>query len=165
MSNTSTSDLYKRNQVENNQQPDKQLFCPSAQADWKSVKVFGVAIGTVEKPKVSYLEHAVPLSQDLIDMVSPVDPAEVFRVTSPCASEKCLHYKKERCQLVKRTVANLQAVTENLPKCPIRESCRWWDEHHEQACYRCPQVVTNNFTTDDTIISTATPSKKNHKDN
>jgi hypothetical protein len=136
------------------------LFCPSAQPDWEGAKVFGIVMGTVAKPRLAYLAKTQPISQEHFELTSPVSPAEVFRIAAPCATNKCQHFENGHCQLVYRTIAHLEPVTENLPQCLIRASCRWWSEHGKAACYRCPQVVTNNFQPDEKIILAATPDLK-----
>ena len=43
-----------------------------------------------------------------------------------------------------RIVQQLPTVVETLPACQIRSSCRWWLQEGKAACYRCPQMVTND---------------------
>lgn len=133
------------------------LSCPSAQPDWEGAKVFGVVMGTVTEPRVSYLAQAQLISQELVELTRPVSPAEVFRIAAPCVTHRCQHFENGRCQLVSRTIAHLEPVIEKLPPCPIRVSCRWWNEQGKEACYRCPQVVTNSFSQDEKVILAATP--------
>ena len=135
------------------------LFCPSAQPDWEGAKAFGVVMGTVTVPAVSYLAQVLPMSQQLVELTRPVSPGEVFRIAAPCATDRCQHFEDGHCQLVSRTIAHLEPVTEKLPQCLIRVSCRWWNEHGKEACYRCPQVVTNSFSRDEKIILVATPNQ------
>lgn len=136
------------------------LFCPSAQPDWEGAKAFGVVLGSVEEPRVSYLAEAQPMTQEVVELTSPVSAAEVFRIAAPCATNRCQHFENGHCQLVSRTIAYLEPVVEKLPQCLIRGSCRWWNEQGKEACYRCPQVVTNSFSQHDKIILAATPLSK-----
>jgi hypothetical protein len=136
------------------------LFCPSAQPEWEGAKVFGVVLGTATEPRVAYLTQAQPISQELVELTRPVSPAEVLRIAAPCATHRCQHFENGRCQLVARTITHLAAVSEKLPPCPIRVSCRWWTEQGKEACYRCPQVVTNSFSQDENIVLAATPPSK-----
>lgn len=140
------------------------LFCPSAQPDWEGAKAFGVVTGTVTVPAVSYLAQVLPMSQQLVELTRPVSPAEVFRIAAPCATDRCQHFEDGHCQLVSRTIAHLEPVTEKLPQCLIRVSCRWWNEHGKEACYRCPQVVTNSFSRDEKIILVATPQSRTQRE-
>ncbi|WIE48779.1 MULTISPECIES: hypothetical protein [unclassified Pseudomonas] len=136
---------------------NKALLCPSAQPEWEGAKIFGVVNGTVAAPEVAYLSQAIPMTKELAESTVPVSPAEVFRISAPCAEMRCQHYKEGGCQLVSRTVEKLKTVTDKLPRCSIRASCRWWNEQGPDACFRCPQVVTNSFSQDEMIIIAATP--------
>lgn len=140
-------------QVESN----PNLLCPSAQADWKGAKAFGVVGGTVKEPRVSYFAEPQQVTQELLDLTSPVSPTEVLRIAAPCAKSRCQHFDGMNCQLVSRTVAYLQPVAEKLPPCQIRSSCRWWHEQGKDACFRCPQVVTDSATDNEQFILAATP--------
>jgi hypothetical protein len=138
----------------------KDLLCPSAQAEWEGAKAFGVVLGTVTEPRVAYFAQPLPLSLELVESTSPVSPAEVLRIAAPCATSQCQHFESGQCQLISRTVDYLDPVTEKLPRCAIRASCRWWHEHGKEACYRCPQVVTNSFSGDEKVVFAATPTSK-----
>lgn len=136
------------------------LLCPSAQPDWAQAVVFGVVQGTVSEPRVSYLEEVLPVATDLSTLTEPVQPTEVLRIAAPCVGHACQHFEGSRCQLAARTIIHLQAVAEKLPPCPIRASCRWWEEQGKAACQRCPQVITDNFIPTDQILLAATPPEK-----
>lgn len=147
-------------EIESKDEEKEKLLCPSAQSDWEGAKVFGVVMGTATEPRVAYLAVERSMSQEIFDLTSPVDPAEVLRIAAPCATNKCQHFEKGHCQLVSRTITHLESVVEKLPVCLIRPSCRWWNEHGREACFRCPQVVTNSFTDQENIILAATPNLK-----
>lgn len=119
-------------------------LCPSAQADWKQSVVIGVVSGTVDAPRVIPLPEPLPVTPDLLARVAPVTSGEVFRAAAPCLSAGCIHFKDKRCTLVERVIQALPEVTEELPNCRIRESCRWWRQEGSSACRRCPQVVTDS---------------------
>jgi len=151
-------------QAAGNTDPDSEhgedLVCPSAPPVWDGARVFGVVLGTVAEPRVSYLTQVQPLSPELVELTRPVSPAEVFRIAAPCAMHRCQHFAKGCCQLVSRTITHLEPVQDKLPPCMIRMSCRWWKEQGKEACYRCPQVVTNSFSQDENVILAATPQSK-----
>jgi hypothetical protein len=124
-----------------------ETLCPSAQPDWEGARVIGVVGGTPERPETAYLDQAQPVTQDILDLAGPVAPAEVFRFAAPCANSACGHYDgaEHRCRLAEKTVRWVEQAVDNLPKCSIRASCRWWQQEGPAACRRCPQVVTINF--------------------
>ena len=140
-------------------EPADTLFCPSAQPDWDQAMVFGVVQGTANEPRVSYLEQPLAPTPALLAQTSPVQPTEVLRIAAPCVGHACVHFDGSHCQLAARTIVHLQEVTEKLPPCSIRRSCRWWHEQGKAACQRCPQVVTDNFIPTDQILLAATPPK------
>ena len=126
----------------------RQTTCPSAQYTEHDARVFAVVGGTLEAPTVSYLDEALPVTPELVNMVAPVDPAEVFRIAAPCAmSTACWHFSEERqtCRLATRTVKLAPVVVTKPPRCAIRTTCMWWAQEGVSACLRCPQVVTNDF--------------------
>lgn len=143
--------------VRHKQELNKDLSCPSAQPEWDGAKVFGVVQGSVDAPRVSYLARSIPISPELIELTRPATPGEVLRIAAPCATHRCQHFEQGHCQLVARTVEHLPTVTQHLPPCSIRTSCRWWHEQGSEACFRCPQVVTNTRSTDEKTILAATP--------
>jgi hypothetical protein len=49
-----------------------------------------------------------------------------------------------RCGLADRIMtdlADLEAAAENLPRCGIRATCRWFAQHRTSACHACPMVL------------------------
>ncbi len=120
-------------------------LCPSAQPDWANAIIIGVVSGSVEEPRVAYLDEPIPVNDELMAMTGPVKPTEVFRIAGCCVESKCVHFSHAKCQLVARTVAILPVVTDGLPICRIRASCRWFMQEGRAACIRCPQVITENF--------------------
>lgn len=134
-------------------------MCPSAPHHEPGAHVFAVVGGTLEEPSVSYLDKPLPMSQELIDMAGPVDPAEVFRISAPCAGQRCSHFNNEHhtCRLATRTVALASVVVTKPPRCAIRSSCVWWGQEGVSACLRCPQVVTHDFAADEVTKEAADP--------
>jgi len=117
------------------------VLCPSAQPGIAGGVAFGVVGGTLEQPRVSWLERPVPITDDLLGLTAPVDPTEVLRIAAPC-QEACCHFDGKDCRLVARLVQILPAVNDALPACRIRPDCRWFLQEGRVACQRCPQVVT-----------------------
>jgi hypothetical protein len=132
-------------------------LCPSARPEVGNSAVFGIVAGTVEKPQVAYLKQVQPLTDELIALSGSVTPGEVFRVAAPCAGTGCQHFDGANCRLATRVANQLAAVSENLPPCPIRRECRWWQQEGKAACMRCPQVITDNYSPSEQIRQVATP--------
>jgi hypothetical protein len=124
---------------------DPPALCPSAQPDWEGAVAIGVVGGTPDEPRLRHLDRARPATPELLALAQPVTPAEVFRFAAPCRCDGCVHFTAEQCRLAERVVKVLIPVVAKPPACPIRPSCRWWQQEGGAACLRCPQVVTDNY--------------------
>ena len=131
------------------------LLCPSAQPDMDDPVAFGVILGTPEEPRMVHLERPLPVTNDLLALSGPVKPTEVFRFAAPCAGDACKHFDGQDCSLVERIVQILPRVTSDLPPCSIRSECRWWYQEGRSACFRCPQVITEAYTSSDDYVRAA----------
>lgn len=123
----------------------KEIDCPSAQATADGARVFGVLTGTPEAHRVGYLTETLPVSEKLLALAGPVKPTQLFRIAAPCAgaSGGCKHFKSNACSLAERIVAGISPVVNALPACQIRSTCRWFRQEGKEACFRCPQVMTD----------------------
>ena len=119
--------------------------------------MIGVVGGSVSEPRVGYLERALPVVQELLDMTAPAAPTEVFRLAAPCARGRCQHFRDTRCHLVEKVVAFLPPVAHDLPPCTIRPMCRWFAQEQAAACFRCPQVVTDSPPLDSRMVAITDP--------
>lgn len=118
------------------------LMCPSAQPDMADARIFGVVAGTAAAPEVAYLKSGAEVTPRMLEQLGDMDPTHVFRFAARCEEGRCGQYKDGRCSLGQRIAEMLPPVTEALPSCQIRSSCRWFEEVGAAACRRCPQVVT-----------------------
>jgi hypothetical protein len=121
----------------------RRLSCPSAQPDMEHARVFGVVGGTAEAPRVAYLKAEAAVTPELAERIGALEPTQVFRYAARCEESRCAHHDGDRCALGARIAAMLAPVTDSLPSCQIRPSCRWYAEVGGEACLRCPQVVTS----------------------
>jgi hypothetical protein len=134
---------------------DGQL-CPSADAAWPEAEVFGVVLGEPDAPRVGYLARPAPLTPELVDSTAPAGPGPVLRVAAPCAESRCQHFQHERCRLAQNLVTFLPTVTKDLPPCAVRARCRWWRQEGREACFRCPQVQTDQTNASPEILAAVT---------
>lgn len=118
------------------------LMCPSAQPEMQGSRVLGVVGGTADAPAVAYLNQFLPVTDEIIALAQPAKPTQVMRFAAPCQEKLCSHFDGKDCGLVTRIVQILPAVTEALPACLIRATCRWFAQEGRAACQRCPQIVT-----------------------
>jgi len=121
---------------------DPPLMCPSAQPDMEDARIFGVVAGTAEQPRLAYLKQSAVVTDEMLENLGDLEPTQVFRYAARCEESKCAQFDKGCCSLGKRIADLLPPVTESLPSCQIRPTCRWYVEIGGAACLRCPQVVT-----------------------
>lgn len=133
------------------------LMCPSAQPEMAEAVVLGVRGGSLESPRISYLDNPVPVSGELPALPGSISPMEVYRFAAVCAESACRHFDGADCRLATRIVQILPAVVDTLPPCKIRVSCRWFQQEGRPACMRCPQVVTQVDNPNDEFRMAATP--------
>jgi hypothetical protein len=105
-------------------------------------RVFGVVAGTPEAPRVAYLKADAQVTPEVAERIGDLTPTQVFRFAARCEESRCAHHDGDRCALGARIAKMLAPVTDSLPSCQIRPSCRWYAEVGGEACLRCPQVVT-----------------------
>jgi hypothetical protein len=129
--------------------PQKPLLCPSAQPDMKEARVLGVLAGSPLAPELAYLNEYLPVREELLATAAPANPLQVFRIAAQCEEKACCHFDGARCRLAARIVQILPAVTEGLPACLIRPTCRWYQQEGRAACLRCPQVITETYEPDE----------------
>lgn len=136
-----------------------ELMCPSADPGGVGATLFGLIVGTPDRPETAYLDTAQAVTPELLALAEPASPTEVFRFGSRCIAKACGHFDHDRemCRFGEKTVRMAPVVVNQLPTCAIRSSCRWWHQHAEAACLRCPQVVRTCFNADSPVRQAADP--------
>lgn len=119
------------------------MRCPSAQPGMDELQVLGVVSGSGEDARVAYVNSEVVATEELLASTAPLPPAQVLRLAAKCEEKRCTHFDGTHCKLAARIVAALAPVTEKLPPCAIRPTCRWHKQEGAAACFRCPQIVTS----------------------
>lgn len=119
-------------------------MCPSAQPGMQEPRLLGVV--TFDEngggSQIAYLNEEVPVTEEVLAQAAPADPNQVFRIAAHCEEKRCTHFDGSDCNLAKRIIQILPAVVDTLPACLIRATCRWYVQEGREACFRCPQVVT-----------------------
>ncbi len=132
------------------------LLCPSAQPDMNSATVLGV-VDDESPGLIAYLNERVEVTTDILGLTGAVKPVRVLRFAASCEESACAHFNDNACSLVTRIVDRLPAVVSMLPRCNIRQGCRWYAQEGKAACYRCPQVTTEQSQATDAMASVARP--------
>jgi hypothetical protein len=137
---------------------EKPTVCPSAQPEMEDARVFGVMTGTEQDGlRVAYLNEALPVTPEILEASGPLEPPEIMRIAAPCMGNGCIHFDGANCMLATRIATMLDPVVRSLPRCAIRPTCRWFRQEGAEACFRCPQVVTNQRTPTDLQREIAEP--------
>lgn len=123
----------------------------------KGAAVFAIIQGTAAEPRAAYLDRVVPLTAEIAAQAGPVNPAEIFRMSAPCAAHGCCHFGEGRCSLAGRLVQLAPAVVDAAPPCRLRPDCMWWLQEGVEACLRCPQVVTHRYGASAELMEAAAP--------
>ena len=131
------------------------VLCPSARPETAGSMLFGVVGGTVAEPRVMPLAQPQRINDEILALSAPVKPTEVFRFAAPCATGACEHFKGGQCRLAQRITHALPAVVEQLPHCVLRANCRWYQQEGKEACFRCPQIVTESYNPSPALIQIA----------
>jgi hypothetical protein len=137
-------------------------YCPSTQPDVEGAVAIGVVGGSVDAPRLGYLQAPLAITPELLELAAPVEPTEVFRFAGPCALEACQHFDGSRCRLIDQLIPALPAVVSTLPQCRLRPRCRWWLQDGADACLRCPMVVTREWAPTEELAAAARPAAEGH---
>jgi hypothetical protein len=134
---------------------ERALRCPSAQPGMTDVQVLGVANGTPAAPRIAYLNETLPASAEVLEAAAPFPATQVLRLAAKCEEHRCAHFDGHNCQLAVRIVGMLDAVTDAMPPCVIRKTCRWYAQEGRAACLRCPQILTSISVDDENLARVA----------
>lgn len=74
-------------------------------------------------------------------------PEARMRFTNPCATKGCSQWTGHSCGVIERVMASMgdagHAPPRPLQPCPIRATCRWYDQAGPEACAACALVITD----------------------
>jgi hypothetical protein len=118
------------------------IDCPCAQPDMARARIFGLIGGTAAAPRIAYLKKDAIVGASVLKNFGGMDASKVYRFAATCEKHRCVHYDGAHCGLAEQVVAEMPAVVDELPACQIRPTCLWHAEQGDDACRRCPQVVT-----------------------
>lgn len=118
--------------------------CPSARAAPGAI-LLGVkgADG-----RIKHMRTAMSVDAAFIESASTSGKPEArMRFGAPCQTSGCAQWTGTRCGVIDNVLEHLAVdrapVAKTLPPCPIRATCRWYDQTGETACYACDLVVTD----------------------
>ena len=93
---------------------------------------------------VAFLKDRIEVTGEFLNMAGRL-PESRFRFSSTCIKSACKQWTNGGCGIPER-LADLiprSAATDGpLPRCSIRDQCRWFDQRGAAACRICPLVAT-----------------------
>lgn len=118
--------------------------CPSAQPDMVGARPFGVLSGSTGEVRIAFFKKDAMQKFDWRERFATPEATQVLRFAARCETSACGHYvdATNKCSLGSRVATALPPVTDALPPCLVRPSCRWHAEQGPAVCLRCPQVTT-----------------------
>jgi hypothetical protein len=93
----------------------------------------------------------------------PRPPEQRFRFSTTCVKSGCRQWDNRLdgvggCSLIDRLMdafkeerGTIETEESSLPKCSIRDECRWYKQRGGAACSICPDVVTDTTTTENDL--------------
>jgi hypothetical protein len=105
---------------------------------------FGVLAGSVDAVRIAFFKKDAMQNFDWRQRFGTLEATQVFRFAATCEKSACGHYDAaaDKCALGSRVATALPPVTDALPPCLVRPTCRWHAEQGSAVCLRCPQVTT-----------------------
>jgi hypothetical protein len=117
------------------------ILCPSFKCQEGSV-----LLGIVQKDgRVSFVGQKMLIDKDFVKIANEGrTPEKRFRFSNKCAKTSCEQWTGSRCSVIDKVIDILGAKDQiDLPACPIREECRWFNQCGSKACTVCPEVITD----------------------
>jgi hypothetical protein len=117
------------------------LLCPSAPAEEGAI-----ILGVVQADgSVSHIKDRIPATREFLDAVGQGrEPEQRYRFASPCKECACQQWVDGKCSVPERMQEILAdtMASNRLPRCSVRNQCRWYRQSGVEACRVCPWVVT-----------------------
>lgn len=101
-----------------------------------------------EDGSVSKLKSTLPVTENVIEFVSRGSdtPESKARFTAPCIEGQCAQWTSGRCDVIVELLDRNVVEAQPLKRCPIRATCRWFDQSGKSACDICEFVITDMVT-------------------
>jgi hypothetical protein len=96
---------------------------------------------------VIYREQLTRVDAAFVDLASQSgNPEKRFRFANKCVECGCKQWSKGKCGVIEAVMEHHpdESKTSELPRCSIRETCRWFAQAGRAACMICPRIVTDS---------------------
>lgn len=136
---------------------NEKILCPSSKCKSGS-ELLGVR---QDDGTVAILPQTLPIDESFIENASAdgIPAEQKFRFTNKCVECGCKQWTGKSCGVIDQLVQYIDTlpVSEALPPCAIRKSCRWYKQQGADACKVCKFVVTevteNDVMVEDEVIA------------
>jgi hypothetical protein len=118
--------------------------CPSARAEPGALLIGIVGADGMVQPIPTRLE----IDADFVERARQGGPPEArFRFAGRCVEGKCAQWTGNSCGVIEKVLTGMAdqnvKAADNLPRCAIRGTCRWFSQRGKAACLACAFVVTD----------------------
>jgi hypothetical protein len=120
---------------------NKLSLCPSAPC-----KEDAILLGIVNRDgKVSFASKKIVVDSGFVEIAhGGRTPGKRFRFSAPCMKNGCEQWSQGRCRVIDEAIRIFGTRDpDELPKCAIRDQCRWFQQCGAAACSICPEVITD----------------------
>lgn len=115
-------------------------FCPSSRCEEGNLLIGRV----LDDGSVAMMREPRVVTEAFVAEAAKVgSPERYFRFSSPCASDRCIHWTHGECQVPSLVRSSKTSDRVAIAKpCGIRQKCRWFAQEGIEACVLCPLVRT-----------------------
>ena len=119
------------------------LLCPNYYGK-PGAELFGVVNSS---GFIDYLKSTIEVNETFMEEANKGrHPEKRFRFAGNCAKSGCNHWsgKKHACGLIDQVIDVIGNEEQSeLPECPIRKKCRWFQQRGDLACAQCNELIRN----------------------
>lgn len=124
--------------------PNKKFSCPSSVCEEGS-QMLGVVR---ENGTVTILSEALPIDEEFMLLAKEIPDIEKrFRFSGTCIEKGCRQWTGHSCGVIEKVLKYITPEEQynDLPKCSIRTTCRWFSQEGRSACKACPLIITDSI--------------------
>lgn len=117
------------------------------------MKEGAILLGIVnEKNEIDFIANSIKITEAFVQSSKEVDkaPEKRFRFSNICIQSGCKQWTGNRCGVIDEVLNMVEEKywKNNLPRCSIRQTCRWFAQSGANACKVCPLIITDTMVND-----------------
>ena len=106
-----------------------------------------ILLGVVGPQGVIYRGQRTRVDAAFVEAASQIGtPEKRFRFANKCVECGCKQWANGKCNVIETVMGHYpdeSSQGSELPKCSIRDTCRWFSQAGRAACMICPRIVTD----------------------